>query len=82
MRSASLRVEALAGQGVTAGVPQTDGVDHVGGDRRGRDADADFGDAELRIRRGEGDIDAADDADTAAEAGAVDRARWWVSGIR
>ena len=71
MRSASRGVEALAGQGVAAGVAQADGVDHVGGDRGGRDADADFGDAELRVGRGEGDVDAADDADAAAETGAV-----------
>src|SRR6185437_16450664 len=45
--------------------------DHVGRDRRGRDADADFGDAEQRIRGGEGDVDAADDTDAAAETGTV-----------
>ncbi len=51
---------------------QADGIDHVGGDRGGGDADANFGDAELGVRGGEGDVDAADDADAAAEAGAVD----------
>ena len=65
------RVELLAGQGVAAGMTQADGIDHVGGDRSGGDAHANFGDAELRVRGREGDIDAADDADAATEAGAV-----------
>ena len=68
-----MRAEPLPGQGVAAGVAQADGVDHVGGNRRGRHADTNFGNAKLRVRRGEGNIDAADDAHPAAEAGAVDQ---------
>ena len=69
-RSASRRVEALADQRVTACMPQADGVDHMGGDRRGRDTNT-ISVIPTVIRRGEGDIDAAYEADSAAEAGAV-----------
>ena len=65
------RVEAFPGQGVAAGVPQADRVDHVGGNRRRRHAHAHLGDAEQRVRRRERHVDAANDADTAAETRAV-----------
>ena len=64
------RVEALADQRVTACMPQADGVDHMGGDPRGRDTNTSFRNPH-RDPRGEGDINAAYEADSAAEAGVV-----------
>ena len=46
MRSASSRVETLAGQRVAAGLAQPDRVDHVGRNRRRRDAHPHLGEAE------------------------------------
>ena len=65
------RGEALGRQEVAPRLPRADRLDDVGCDRRGNEPELRLGQRERRILRGERDVAAGDEADAAAERGAV-----------
>nr|WP_294514358.1 hypothetical protein [uncultured Rhodopila sp.] len=64
-------IEPIIEQHATPRGPQPDGTKHVRRDRCRCHSDPNVRNAELRVRSGEGDVGAADDANAAAETGAV-----------